>query len=83
MFGTSYRAGIYIVDTAKVKGYANGSQTLAFGDKLTAINGVSISATTDMVKVLNNLSAGEIVQITVVRENKTVNVEVILGEEGK
>ena len=83
IFGASYRAGIYIVDTTKVKGYADKSQTLAFGDKLTAINGVSIGSYTDMIKVLNNLSANDIVQITVVRENKTVNIEVILGEEGK
>ena len=83
MFGASYRAGLYIVDTSLVKGYSEGSDSLAFGDKLAAINGVSINSLTDILTVLNNLSAGEIVQITVVRDNKTVSVEVILGEAGK
>lgn len=83
MFGSSYRAGIYIVDASKVSGYAEGSETLAFGDKLAAINGISITSDADILTVLNTLSAGEAVQITVVRENKTVNVELILGQVGK
>ncbi|MBQ4121594.1 MAG: trypsin-like peptidase domain-containing protein, partial [Clostridia bacterium] len=83
LFGTTYRAGIYIVDTSLVKGYAEGSDSLAFGDKLTTINGTSITSLTDILSVLNTLSAGDTVQITVVRENKTVSVELILGEAGQ
>lgn len=82
LFGSSYRAGIYIVDTSLVHGYVEGSDSLAFGDRLTAINGNSITSLTDILTVLNNLSAGDTVQITVVRQNKTVSVEVILGEAG-
>ena len=80
LFGTTFRPGVYIVDTSTIKGYAEGSKTLAFGDKIAAINGISINSHDDILSALNSHSAGETVQITVIRQNKSVNVELILDE---
>ena len=74
--------GIYITDTEGVKGYAEGSTSLLYGDRISSIDGDTISSLSDLSAILTSYSAGEIIEITVVRGDRSVVVQVILGQAG-
>lgn len=75
--------GVYIVDTTLVGGYAEGSDTLLFGDKILYVGQTEISDSTDVKSALAEYSAGDTISVTVLREQKTtVIINVILGQAG-
>lgn len=81
-FGSQTRIieGIYVTDASAVVGYAEGSDTLLFGDRITLIDGKSVSSSSDLRMHLFNHKAGDILEITVTRGGSTVVVRVILGQ---
>lgn len=75
--------GVYIVDTSLVGGYAEGSDTLLFGDKILYVGQTEISESTDVKSALSEYSAGDTISVTVLRDQKTtVIINVILGQAG-
>lgn len=75
--------GVYIVDTSLVSGYAEGSDTLLFGDKILYVGQTEIDQSTDVKTALSDYSAGDTISLTVLRDQKTtVIVKVILGQAG-
>ena len=82
-YGNYLVAGIYIIDTSLVAGYGEGSETLQYGDRLRSIGAVDVTSSDDVMTILNQYNAGDTVEISVVRQNKTVIIELILGELGK
>lgn len=77
------QGGLYVVDPTTGKGYADGADELAFGDCITQIGTMQISTAADIQTALNGYVAGETVQITFIRGNKTHVTEIILDEIGK
>jgi len=80
--GYTLNEGIYIIDTEAVKGYAEGSEQLKFGDMLYSIDGTVISEFADVSTVLLGFSAGDTIELTIMRNSKPYSVELILGQAG-
>lgn len=49
------------------------------GDIITKVDGTSINQTTSLTSVLDRASVGQKVTLTIVRGNKTINIDVTLG----
>lgn len=78
-----YTPGVYVVDASDVASYAEGSDTFAFGDRITAIGTESVSSSDDITAALNGYAAGDSIQITVARKDRLVSISLTLGEMGK
>lgn len=80
-FGTTkLLPGIYVTKADKVAGYAEGSDTLKYGDRINLVAGYSISEASDIVSILASYNVGDTLEITVIREGKSVVIHLILGE---
>ena len=78
--GTKIVIGLYVIDPSTAAGYGENAIRLSFGDRLTAIGTTSITSASDVQIALNDYNAGDTVQITFVRENKTYVTEIVLDE---
>ena len=72
-------------DKAGIKGSfkpfeSNGQPTLIGGDIITAVDDASISGIRNLVDLLAELKPGDEVKLTLLRDGKTVSVQVVLGE---
>ncbi len=76
------KAGVYVTNTDSVAGYPDGSEKLAFGDRITKVENTRITASGDLISAISHLSVGDSVELTVERGNKTITLTVILGESG-
>ena len=77
-FGTTkLLPGIYVTKADKVAGYAEGSDTLKYGDRINLVAGYSISEPSDIVSILASYNVGDTLEIT---EGKSVVIHLILGE---
>ncbi|MBO4355354.1 MAG: PDZ domain-containing protein, partial [Clostridia bacterium] len=73
--------GVYILDASLVVGYEEGSDSLKLGDQLLYVGEVPVSEMSDVKGALNNYNAGDVISITVLREQReTVVIKVILGQ---
>lgn len=82
-FGQQAVAGLYVVDPSTGAGYGAESTALEFGDRITQIGSVVISSSADVKTALNGYAAGDTVQITFIRGNKSYITEIVLDEIGK
>ena len=64
--GTLYRVTTPVKETA---------------DKIVAINGKKVDTTDDLQEILDQLKPGQTVNVSVIRNNRTINVPVTLGQE--
>lgn len=76
-------AGIYIVDASDVLNYAEGSAEFEFGDRIYAIGAAQVTSGEEITAALNQYAAGDSIQVTVVRRNNLVSIQLTLGELGK
>lgn len=83
MFGTTINPGVYVVDASGVTAYADGSDSLSFGDCIVGFGSTQVSSHSDLVGALNNYNAGDTIQLTVHRRNRTVIIELILSATDK
>lgn len=68
--------GVYVSDVIdKSDAAAKGVQ---IGDVITAVNGKSVKATTDIADVKDKLSVGDTITLTVWRNGETIDIDVIL-----
>ncbi|MBQ8287511.1 MAG: trypsin-like peptidase domain-containing protein, partial [Clostridia bacterium] len=80
---TQVISGVYIYDTSLVAGYAEGSEELAFGDRILFVGNVEITENSDVLTALSSYNAGDQIQITVQRDHSTtIVVDLILGQQG-
>ncbi|MBS1679846.1 MAG: trypsin-like peptidase domain-containing protein [Actinobacteria bacterium] len=75
--GPAAAAGIQGATTAAE---VEGQQFGLGGDIITAINGEKIGSTEDLVRTISSAHAGETVEVTVIRNEKTATVSVKLAE---
>ena len=73
-------------DKAGIKGSykpyeLNGQQSMIGGDIIIAVDDTAISGIQSLVDLLTGLKPGEEVKLTVLRDGKTVSVQVVLGEK--
>lgn len=74
--------GTYLIDDSKVI-YADGSDRLSYGDRITYVGGVEITKATDITSALNDYSAGQTITVTAVRSrSQMITVEIVLGQAG-
>jgi len=82
-------SGVYIVSVVPgspaekvglVPGGSDQSGPTPGGDVITAIDGHNVAAVSDLLQYLNTKQAGNQVSLTVIREGKTITVEVTLDE---
>lgn len=71
-------AGLYI--TAVSDGSDAQAKGVTAGDILTAVNGVSVSATADVTAAMEGLAAGDSLTLTIYRSGEYFDVEVLLVE---
>ncbi len=76
-------SGIYVVDASDVLSYAEGSAEFEFGDRIYAIGAAQVTSGEEITAALNQYAAGDSIQITVVRRNSLVSIQLTLGELGK
>jgi S1-C subfamily serine protease len=50
------------------------------GDLIVAIEGVEVKEEQDLAQIMNNHRAGDTVKVTIYRNKKKLDVEVVLGE---
>ncbi len=81
-FGNQIMAGLYVI-SADADSFADGAEVLKFGDRIAAIGTKTVSSASDIQSALNSYSAGDTVQITFTRSNKSYVTELILAEYGK
>lgn len=76
--------GTYILDAADVVGYADGSDSLKYGDKVLYVGNTEIETTADVKAALSGYKAGETIQLTVLRgQSQTIIINLILGQLGE
>ncbi len=73
-------------DKAGIKGSfkpfeSDGQQTMIGGDIITAVDGTNVSGFRDLVAALAGYKPGDEVKITLLRDGKLLNVQVVLGEK--
>ncbi|MGM9637784.1 MAG: S1C family serine protease [Eubacteriales bacterium] len=74
--------GVYLVDDSKVI-YAEGSEQLAYGDRITYVGGVEIASASDISTALNDYVAGQTITVTAIRDrSQTITVQIVLGQAG-
>lgn len=78
-----YIEGVYVVGTDETLEYAQGSDTLEFGDRIISIGGTSVNDDADIISTVITHEAGDTIEITVMRNGRTVVVDVILAQAGK
>ena len=66
--------GVYVFET-------NESVGVKYGDRIISINGTEISSSSDISSYLRTCSVGDVVQLSVVRNKKTVTLSVTLIEK--
>ncbi len=66
--------GVYVFET-------NESVGVKYGDRIISINGTEISSSSDISSILKTCSVGDTVQLSVVRNRKTVTLDVTLIEK--
>ena len=69
--------GLYIYDVQSEEAKAAGLQK---DDMITAINGVSLSDRSDLTTELRKYSPGDTITLTIVRGNKTMDIDTVLTE---
>lgn len=75
-------------DKAGIKGSfksfeSNGQQVMIGGDIITAVDGTSVNGFKNLVAVLAGYKPGDEVEITLLRDGKSMSVQVVLGEKPK
>lgn len=75
--------GTYILDASAVVGYADGSDSLKYGDMILYVGNTEVETTVDVKAALNGYRAGDTIQITVLRgQSQTIIINLILGQLG-
>ena len=72
------RMGVYVASL--VKGGASEKAGLRVGDNIIAIGDVAVSDTAGIKSQLNNYSVGDTVQVQVIRDGRTLTLDVVLDE---
>ncbi len=72
-------------DKAGIKGSfkpfeSNGEQTLIGGDIITAVDDTAVSGMQNLAELIGELKPGDEVKLTLLREGKSMSVQVVLGE---
>ena len=75
--GPAAEAGIQGATTAAT---VEGAEFGLGGDIITGVNGESVASVEDLIEKIENDHAGEMVELTVIRENQTATVSVKLAE---
>ncbi len=75
-------------DKAGIKGSfksfeSNGQQVMIGGDIITAVDGKNVNGFRNLVAVLAGYKPGDEVEITLLRDGKSMSVQVVLGEKPK
>ena len=78
-YGVS-RLGVYITEVNP--GFGAEKAGVLIGDYIVSINGNAISTTREVTSVLNELAVGDTIEMQVIRENKTLTLEIELMERG-
>ncbi|MGM9681600.1 MAG: trypsin-like peptidase domain-containing protein [Eubacteriales bacterium] len=74
--------GVYLIDDSKVI-YADGSDRLSYGDRITYVGGVEITKASDISTALNDYAAGQTITVTAIRNrSQTITVQIVLGQAG-
>ena len=73
-------------DKAGIKGSfkpfdSNGQQTMIGGDIITAVDGNAVSGTQTLADTLAGFKQGDVVKVTLLRDGKSTEVQVTLGEK--
>lgn len=75
--------GTYLLDASAVVGYADGSDSLKFGDMILYVGNTEVETTADVKAALSGYGAGDTIQLTVLREQRqTIIINLILGQLG-
>ncbi|MEA5050739.1 MAG: trypsin-like peptidase domain-containing protein [Oscillospiraceae bacterium] len=72
------RTGVYIQSVNEGSGAAKAG--LAAGDYIVSVDGTAVSAASEVRSAVQAKSVGDVVEIQVIRDNKTLTFEVTLGE---
>ncbi|MEA4910983.1 MAG: trypsin-like peptidase domain-containing protein [Oscillospiraceae bacterium] len=72
------RTGVYIQSVNSGSGAEKAG--LAAGDYIVSVNGTAISESTEVRSIVQALNVGDVVEIQVIRDSKTLTFEVTLGE---
>ena len=67
--------GLYIYEVSSKNAEEAG---LMAGDMITAVNGEKLSSRTDLTTEINKYSPGDTITLTIVRENKTMDIDTVL-----
>ena len=73
-YGVS-RAGVYVAEVTRPE------CGLQAGDCITQINGFDVEQSDDISNTIKNYSAGDTVEMTVIRNGETITVDALLGEK--
>lgn len=73
-YGVS-RAGVYVAEVEREE------SGLKPGDCIVQINGLTVESGNDVSQTIKNYSAGDTVDMTVIRDGETVEVKALLGEK--
>ncbi len=77
--GKSYKAPANGVWVQGIESNSLAKGVLKIGDLITSVDGVEIKNIDDLANVLFNYKKGDTVSVTVIRENQTITVSVVLG----
>ena len=62
------------------RAYLGNTPIMLGGDLIVAIEGVEVKEEQDLAQIMNNHRAGDTVKVTIYRNKKKLDVEVVLGE---
>lgn len=79
-YDSTSKKGDGVLVTGVVEGSGAEKAGILKNDRILSINGTDIFKTHELISYLNNLEAGEKVALKVLRDNKTQEIEVELGE---
>lgn len=79
LYGTIFKKGVYVVSTvpnspASKAGFLSGDRIVKFGDK-------QIDSYNDIKSVINSKKVGDVVKVEIIREGKTMTLDLTIGEK--
>jgi serine protease Do len=73
----NYKAGVYVTDV--ISGGGAEKAGLQAYDRITAVDGEAVSTYQDLSKILKTHAVGDTVKLTIVRDDKEMDIDVTLG----
>jgi len=72
--------GLYVIEVSAFSGAEKAG--IKAGDIITKANGQKVSTVEELNDIRDKFKAGDVITLTVIRDNKTMDIKVTLGEEG-